>query len=214
MLVPHMGLTTGGAIGARRRRPSRMRAARSRRCTTPPSASTRRSSSSATAARSPSLTTRLRDRTHRRDRWLLRRVVDGAPAHRDRDDREHAALQVHPLLPERREMSTFVKQRCRAGAVRLGRDRLALLARQHGARRDRRDGRHARARRGPPFHRHDGQEEMIIVKPGRSSSTSSATRRPSRRRLRLHRRRRRARLLQRRRRHGASAGRDRAFARR
>ena len=58
VLVPHMGLTTGGAIGAVDGEDARgVRAARSRRCTTRRSASTRRSSCSATAARSPSPTT-------------------------------------------------------------------------------------------------------------------------------------------------------------
>ena len=68
---------------------------------------------------------------------------------------------------------------------------------------------------GHEFHRHDGQEEMIIVKQGavtqyieRDSTTLGAGR------LRLPRRGRRPRVVQRRRRDGAPAGRDRAVARR
>jgi predicted TIM-barrel enzyme len=53
VLVPHMGLTTKGTIGARRGRWTTACRA-SRPCTTPPRRSTPRSSSSATAARSPS----------------------------------------------------------------------------------------------------------------------------------------------------------------
>ena len=59
VLVPHMGLTTKGTIGASTAlHARRVRRARCRRCTTPRRRSTRTSSCSATAARSPSPTTR------------------------------------------------------------------------------------------------------------------------------------------------------------
>src|SRR4029078_10446397 len=100
---------------------------------------------------------------------LLRRVVDGAAADRGRDDREHAPLQVDPRHnpPGGISMSTFVKQpdveqeqfdwgtigwRCRpanTGAKQLVVMDVTLEPRE-----------------GHAFHRHDGQEEMIIVKQG------------------------------------------------
>ena len=58
VLVPHMGLTTGGTIGAETAKTLDDCVVLSRRCTTPRSASTRTSSCFATAARSRSRTTR------------------------------------------------------------------------------------------------------------------------------------------------------------
>ena len=64
---------------------------------------------------------------------------------------------------------------------------------------------------GHAFHRHDGQEEMIIVKQGADHAVHRARVDDARAgRLGVHRRGRRARLVQRRRRDGAPAGRDRA----
>ena len=56
VLVPHMGLTTGGSIGARTAMSLEEAIARCRSCTMPPRPSRRRSSACATADRSPSPT--------------------------------------------------------------------------------------------------------------------------------------------------------------
>ena len=90
---------------------------------------------------------RLRAREHRGRRRLLRRELDGAPADRGRDDREHAPLQGDPR--QRRRSDEHVRQAGRrpAGAVRLGHDRLAPRARDTGSKAARDHGRDARARR-------------------------------------------------------------------
>ena len=106
--------------------------------------------------------------------------------------------------------------RRRAGAVRLGHDRLALPAREHGLEAARRDGRHARARRGPrlPPPRRPGGDDHHQAGQRRRSSSSGSRRHSAVGRLGLPRRGRRPRVVQRRRRDGAPAGRDRPVARR
>ena len=85
VLVPHMGLTTGGAIGAETARGrSTSASSSSRRCTMRPSRSRRTSSSSATGGRSPSRTTAARPSLHLRCRRLLRRPRHGAARPRSR----------------------------------------------------------------------------------------------------------------------------------
>ena len=99
VLVPHMGLTTGGAIGAetgahaRRRRRAGAGAARRREARQPGRARALPRRPDRRARRR-----RLRAGAHRGSRRLLRRLLDGAPADRDRDDREHAPLQGGPRL--------------------------------------------------------------------------------------------------------------------
>ena len=95
VLVPHMGLTTGGAIGAESaktldesvRLVQGMHDAAKRVNPGDPRAVPRRPDRRAGRRR-------LRAREHRGRRRLLRRELDGAPADRGRDDREHAPLQV------------------------------------------------------------------------------------------------------------------------
>ena len=170
VLVPHMGLTTGGAIGASTAKTlescvpliQAMHDAAKRVNPGDPRALPRRPDRRAGRRR-------LRDREHRGHRRVLRRVVDGAPADRGRDDREHAPFQVDPrLIPQGGSaMSTFVKQadveqeqfdwgtigwRCRP--ANTGAKSLVVMdvTLEPGE--------------GHAFHRHDGQEEMIIIKQG------------------------------------------------
>ena len=110
VLVPHMGLTTGGAIGAATAKTLDESSSSSRRCATRRRRSTPTSSCSATAARSPSPRTPPTSSSARRRRRLLRRLEHGAAADRDRDDREHAPVQgdldvVGPSpVPRRRDV--------------------------------------------------------------------------------------------------------------
>ena len=104
VLVPHMGLTTKGTIGAQTAktldelRPliQAMRDAAERvnpdvlvLCHGGPIAEPEDAA--------------VRARPHRGHRRLLRRLVDGAPADRGRDDREHAPLQVDSRLTPKEE---------------------------------------------------------------------------------------------------------------
>ena len=97
VLVPHMGPTTGGSIGARHgadaRRRGRARAGDARR------REARQPGRARALPRRPDRRARgrrLRARAHRGRRRLLRRLLDGATADRGRDHREHAPLQGDP----------------------------------------------------------------------------------------------------------------------
>ena len=104
VLVPHMGLTTKGTIGASTAKTldesRRARAGDARRGGRDPARGDR------ALPRRPDRRARrraLRARAHARRQGLLRRLQHGAPPDRDRHDREHAALQEPHLQPLRSE---------------------------------------------------------------------------------------------------------------
>ena len=136
VLVPHMGLTTGGAIGARDGEDARASAcSSSRRCTTPRSASTRTSSFSATAARSPSPTTPPTCSSTPKGivGFFGASSMERLPTEVAMTENMRRFKSI-PVNTPRRNRHEHVRQagRCRAGAVRLGHDRLALPAGEHG----------------------------------------------------------------------------------
>ena len=97
VLVPHMGLTTGGTIGAE--------TAKTLDDCIPLIQAMHDAAKTVNPERDRPLPRRpdrragrrrLRHRANDRDRRLLRRLVDGAAADRGRDDREHEALQGDP----------------------------------------------------------------------------------------------------------------------
>ena len=102
VLVPHMGLTTGGSVGAETAKTlddcvaadpgdaRRRQGGQPGRCRALPRRADRRTRRC-----------RVRARAHRGRRRVLRRLLDGAPADRDRDDRQHAPLQGDPRLTRR-----------------------------------------------------------------------------------------------------------------
>ena len=98
VLVPHMGLTTGGTIGADTAKtlddcvPLIQGDARCREAGQP--------GDDRALSRRPDRRARrrgLHPRAHGRRRRLLRRLVDGAAADRGGDDREHETVQVDPV---------------------------------------------------------------------------------------------------------------------
>ena len=168
VLVPHMGLTTGGAIGAETakslddsvRLVQAMHDAAKRvnpeilvLCHGGPIAE-------------PDDAAYVLERTEGVV-GLLRRELDGAASDRGRDDREHAPLQVDPDEGGE-QMSTFVKDSdvrqeqfdwgvigWRCAPENTGSAQLVVMdvSIEPG--------------QGHDFHRHPGQEEMIIVQAGR-----------------------------------------------
>ena len=203
VLVPHMGLTTGGTIGSRsgisldeaveRVQALRRRGARGqpRHPLPVPRRPDRRARRRA-----------VRPRAHHRHRRLLRRLEHGAPADRGGHDGEHAALQVHPDPGD--SMSQFITQGDivrdqfdwgEAGWVSrpelTGSRGMCVMdvTLQPGA--------------GHPFHRHPDQEEIIWVREGRIEQwLEDAKQRAGARRGGLHREGHRPRLLHGRRRAG------------
>ena len=94
VLVPHMGLTTKGTIGAQTAKTldqcvEEIQAMRDAAVAREP----RRDRALPRRAAGRARGRRVRARPHRGHRRLLRRLEHGAPADRDRDDREHAPLQ-------------------------------------------------------------------------------------------------------------------------
>ena len=167
VLVPHMGLTTGGAIGAGTAKtldecvPADPGDARRRNGGQPGNPRPLPRRADLRAGRRG-----VHPRADRRRRRVLRRILDGAAAYRDGDHREHAPLQGD-CDRKGEGMSAFVRQsairnedfgwgvigwRCTPGGT--GAKQLVVLdvslepAQSHD------------------FHRHPGQEEMIIVKSG------------------------------------------------
>ena len=179
VLVPHMGLTTGGSIGAdtaktlddcvpliqgmhdaaKRVNPDDHRALPRR----PDRRAGRRG---------------LHPRAHRGRRRLLRRLVDGAAADRGRDDREHAAVQVDTRMKEQGgKMSRFVMKPDVDGDQYDWGGVGSRSTTEHGL-----AGRSSSMEvtllpgKCHDFHRHPGQDEVIYVK-SRARSSSGSSRR-------------------------------------
>ena len=168
MLVPHMGLTTGGAIGAE---------------------------TAKTLDESVPLVQAMHDAAKRVNPEILvlchggpiaepddaayvlantegvvgffGASLDGAPADRDRDDREHAPLQVDSRQVRRAAMSSFVKQAdVRQESSTGARSAGACTPDNTGSKQLVIMDVTLEPGEGHDFHRHPGQEEMIIVKQG------------------------------------------------
>ena len=168
VLVPHMGLTTGGTIGAESAKtlddciPLIQAMHDAAREVSPGADRPLPRRPDRRAGRR-----RLRHRPDDRDRRLLRRLLDGAAADRGRDDREHEALQGDPnrkgadvsrfVMNDEVETTTFDwgSAGMRGAPTSTGCDTYVVMDVELAP-----GFAHA-------FHKHPEQDEMIIVKQGR-----------------------------------------------
>ena len=175
VLVPHMGLTTGGSIGADTAKTlddcvpliqgdARRREARQPRRDRPlPRRPDRR------AGRR-----RLHPRAHRGRRRLLRRLVDGAAADGGCDDREHAAVQVDPRERGLDGRSIQAGQTRSTATSRTGVCSRRSAARATGSRESSRSRRRSCPASATTSTGIPGQEEVIYVSRGHDRAVARA----------------------------------------
>ncbi len=173
ILVPHLGLTTSGTIGAKTAVTLAEAAEGCSRCATPPPPSTPICWCSATAARSPNRRTPPTCSPHDRCGRLLRRLLDGAAAHRARHRRPGPGRSNPSHCPKE---TNDDRSGCRPDDVPtrvLDWGTIKWLVSPGPRRRSRTDDRrgHRVPGEGPRTHLHPNDQEVIYVISGEGVQT-------------------------------------------